>query len=97
MLLSEASFKDPKVADRRKPADTTEVESVSGTGWVGWGVSAATGGPPCAVSMGGGCGRDGDGLVDIAKGRRDHRPGGLHTTLGRRARWCLSGTDFQGG
>ena len=67
-------FKDPKVADRRKSIDRTEVESFSGSGWVRRGVSAATGGSSCAGEMDRGCGGDGDGLVDIAKCRRDHGP-----------------------
>jgi hypothetical protein len=44
-------LKDPKVADRRKFVDRTEVESFSGSGWARRGVSAATGGSSCAVEM----------------------------------------------
>jgi hypothetical protein len=31
VFMSEASFRDPEVADRREPVDTAEVENVPGT------------------------------------------------------------------
>jgi hypothetical protein len=93
--LPKASSIDSKVADRCKFVDTVEPESLPG--WDCSGVSAATDGPSCVVSIRGGCEGDGGGLAGIAKVGEGqgilYGPRIMGATMPRH--W-VSGTDFRG-
>ena len=80
--LSKASSKDSKVADGCKVPGMVESESVPG--WACWGVSAATTGWSCVVSICRDCGGDRDWLAGIAKVVKDQ--GTLYDP--KRGRWA---------